>query len=229
MPAITLTNVPLSSRKEMGGRSPAADDDLNRISFGRTEPVTVRADSPDNTAELAAYLRDNPTFRFVALAFTCSFVPDEDEPIMNSKVAVHLKLDATSTLGQTTDQFIAWSLQPERLFQPVSQSTTWSLGSQAKLGPVEMDASVHQTTAHTAEDNFIVATGMGSSVAQWYFRRTASVVLEGMHDLGLIVRAPTQAVGSLEVRMTAEIQRRLAGIVPYQAQLPPELRLVAPI
>jgi len=73
---------------------------------------------------------------------------------------------------------------------------------------------------------YVVATGKGESVAQWFFRRQPDVALEGMHDLRMIIRSPAGLPAVAEMKITAKIRRKVAGIVPYRAQLPERLRLV---
>lgn len=47
-----------------------------------------------------------------------------------------------------------------------------------------------------------------------------------MHDLRLIVQVKKEAPALAEVKMTAKIQRRRLGLVPYRADLPKQLRTI---
>ena len=155
------------------------------------------------------------------------FRPD-DEPVVETRVGVRLTR-SVGRLGAGDDvpgTPIVWSLSPEVLSTPVTTKVGFSLTPKLMLVPVEVSVGGTHEREYTQEDNYVVGTGRDEGTAQWFFRRTRSVALEGMHELRLVIRAPAGASTTAEVMVTAKVRRRLAGVLPYRATLPPSLREV---
>lgn len=223
MAAAELVDVPLEPRDVLSGT--AGEAVVQRVSFGRTEPTAFRDTTSGLDAELVAYLAERPEHRFCGLTFTCNFRPDDDEPIVETRVGVRLgTAPATGEAGTAAP--IVWSMNPELLSKPVTTKVGFSLTPKVMLVPLEVSAQASHERESTREENYIVGTGRDESTAQWFFRRTQSVALEGMHELQMVIRAPAGGISTAEVILAAKIRRRLIGIIPYRAALPAELREV---
>lgn len=223
MTEIPLVPIPLEPRELPGGAAGAAGaaKDLTRFSFGRTNPVAVTSPTPDiDDPELSRDLESDQDHSFYSLAFTCSFRPD-DEPLVESRLVINLKFDQPDAGG---DSPIARLLQPVLLAKPIERLTIFNgvpnftvwAASFGGVGKTRQDKV-------NVEDAYLIANGKGEASAEWFFRTTKAVKLEGMHDLRLIAQAPHGVPAVAELSMTAKIKRRFAGIVPYRAVLPEKL------
>ncbi len=215
-----LTEVVLESRHLLGDR--LDEDDLRearRVSFGVSDPVPLSADSPGVDPDLAAFLAGHQQDRFVAAGFTCSFRPAE-EPITEARLAIRLR--RTEPDGPAGEP-VVWSVEPETLHKPIERTAKFTLNAQAKY-ILSAGGSRETTQKYTVDDCYLISTGKNESVAEWFFRPTTTVPkIEGMHDLRLVARFPAGTPVTADVLMSAKVQRRAAGVIPYRAALPPRL------
>ena len=220
---IPLVPIPLEPRELPGGVAGAAGvaKDLTRFSFGRTNPVAVTSPTPDiDDLELSRDLEGDQDHRFFSLAFTCSFRPDDD-PLLESRLVINLRFEQPDAGG---DSPIARLLQPVLLAKPIERLTIFNgvpnftvwVASFGGVGKTQQDKV-------DVQDAYLVANGKGEASAEWFFRATKAVKLEGMHDLRLIAQVPRGVPTVAELSMTAKIRRRFVGIVPYRAVLPEKL------
>lgn len=223
MPEIPMFAVTLEARELLGDVPANVVRDPDRFDFGRAEPATVTRDTPDLDDELRASLDADLAHRFVALAFTCSFRPDDD-PLVESRLVIRLSAQQPDN---EADPPIARSLQPDRLMQPIQRQTGFAIVPNITVSGVGV-GGVGPTRQDTfnVQECYLVASGKRLPTADWYFRATKAVALEGMHDLRLIAQIPRGVTALAEVMMTAKIRRRAVGIVPYRAVLPDELRTI---
>lgn len=220
IPEIEIVETVLEARDVLGSDVGVEEATApRRVSFGRTDPIPLTAETAGDA--LRERLVADEGHRYWVLAFTCSFTPD-DEPVLESRLAIRLSLDGDAV----ADVPIAALLDPERLASRRERTRTLSFGPKALAGPAEISAEASQSSKVEIEEAYVVATGKGQSVAEWFFRRQPAVALEGMHDLRMVVRCPASLPARAELMLTAKIRRRFAGIVPYSAQLPPDLRTV---
>lgn len=221
IPEIEVVETMLEAREVLAGDVSAEEATApRRVSFGRADPIPLTPETAGDA--LRERLVADEGHRYWVLAFTCSFTPDDD-PVLESRLAIRLSLDGE---GGVADAPVAALLDPERLATRRERTRTLSLGPKALAGPAEIGAEASQSSKVEIEEAYVVATGKGQSVAQWFFRRQSAVALEGMHDLRMVVRSPASLPARAELKLTAKIRRRFAGIVPYSAQLPPDLRTV---
>lgn len=228
LPDAELQEVTLEPRQVLGI---GADGELPRVSIGRTEPTAITATTPGLDPELITYLMTRPEYRFSALRFTCSFRPG-DGPLTETRIAVRLTgtppsetpSRASTTVPEGEPIAIIWSMSPERLSSPIARTRELSLTPTVTLPPIALAAGVKESDQFETQDSYVIGTGKNESAAQWYFRSTLAVPLEGMHDLTLIVRASTGRDTWIEVMLAATIRRRLGGMLPYRAHLPATLR-----
>jgi len=220
IPEIEVVETVLEAREVLGTDVGAQEATApRRVSFGRADPIPLTPETAGDA--LRERLVADEGHRYWVLAFTCSFTPD-DEPVLESRLAIRLSLDGAGV----ADAPVAALLDPERLAIRRERTRTLSFGPKALAGPAEISAEASQSSKVEIEEAYLVATGKGQSVAQWFFRRQPAIALEGMHDLRMVVRGPASLPARAELKLTAKIRRRFAGIVPYSAQLPPDLRTV---
>jgi hypothetical protein len=223
-PEISLVAVTLEARELLGGPLPGVTREPNRVSFGRAEPTVLTPRTPGIDDDLRLSLTTDQEHRFLALDFTCSFRPDDD-PLVEARLVVRL---INQPPAEGVHPPMAWSLQPDRLIQPFGRQVGFSL--KPKLTAVS--AVTVEGIGVSSQDNldvqecYLVANGKRTSTADWFFRATKSVALEGMHDLRLIARVKRRVPALAEVMMTAKIRRRSAGLVAYRAALPEQLQAI---
>jgi hypothetical protein len=215
-----LTDVILEARHLLGDG--LGEDELRepgRVSFGVRDPVMLSASSPGVETDLATFLADHQEDRFVAAGFTCSFRP-ADEPITECRLAIRLRCTEP---GSAAGDPMVWSVEPEMMYKPIERTRQVTLNAQAKY-VLSVGASREATEKYTVDDCYLISTGKNESVAEWFFRPTATVPkIEGMHDLRLVARCPAGIPVTADVLMSAKVQRRAAGLIPYRAVLPPKL------
>jgi hypothetical protein len=223
-PEIPLEPITLEARDVLGDVPAGVAQDPSRISFGRAIPVAVTSPSPDiDDQQLRSDLGSDQGHRFFSLAFTCSFRPD-DEPLVESRLVINLRTEQPDAGG---DSPIARLLQPVRLAKPIDRQTGFNIVPSVTVSGVSVQGvGATRQDKVQVEDAYLVANGKGEATAGWFFRATAAVALEGMHDLRLIAQVPHGVPAVAELIMTAKIRRRLAGIVPYRAALPEQLRTI---
>jgi hypothetical protein len=224
IPDIKVVDTMLEARAVLGtdvGEEEATAQ--RRVSFGRLEPIALTPESAGDDALRERLLADG-THRYWVLAFACSFTPD-DEPVLESRLAIRLTLDDGDGDGGADEPMVAL-LDPERLITRRERTRTLSFAPKALAGPAEVSAQASQSNKLDIEDAYLVATGKGQSSAQWFFRRQPAVALEGMHDLRIVVRSWAGVSTLAELKLTAKIRRRFAGVVPYTAQLPADQRII---
>jgi hypothetical protein len=220
---IQLVDVTLEARELLGNVPDSVARDPGRFSFGHDEPTAVTLATPDLDDELRASLSTDEEHRFVALRFTCSFRPDDD-PLTESRLAIRL---SSQQPGGETDPPIARLLQPERLVQPIERQKGFNITPGITVATVTVGGvGASGQSKYDDQKCYLVADGKRAPAAEWFFRKTDAVPLEGMHDLRLIAQVRRGMPALAEVIMTAKIQRRRVGLVPYRALLPERLRTI---
>lgn len=219
LPEVTLVDVPLEARDVLGGGDTPSVEPA-RVSLGRTEALPLATIAPDDE-DLARELRRQPDWDFWAVSFTCSFWPDDD-PVVETRLGVQVRLADPTDGGQPEVTL----LEPDRLTNPVQRTRSFSFNPKVAAGIVEAGVEGGQSTVVTVDNAYVVATGRGEAVAQWWFKRRPGVELEGMHDLHMVFRTPAGRAATAELRLASSIQRRFAGLIRYRAHLPESLRLI---
>lgn len=219
-----LTDVILEARQLLGdGLSEDERHEPGRISFGACDPIPLSASDPDLKPDLAAFLTAHTEDRFVAVGFTCSFRP-ADDPITECRLATRLR---RTEPGGTAGDPRVWSVEPEMMYKPIERTVQIALNAEAKY-VLSAGATHTATEKYTVDDCYLISTGKGEAVAEWFFRPTLTVPkLEGMHDVRLVARYPAGIPVTADVLMSAKVRRRAAGLVPYRAVLPPRLSQIS--
>jgi hypothetical protein len=223
-PEIPLVDVTLESRELLGGASADMARVPDRVSFGRAAPTAVTQDAPGLDDDVRASLGSDLEHRFIALEFTCSFRPGDD-PLVEARLVIRL---SSQLPDDEIDPPIARSLQPDRLIHPIERHTRYSLMPKVSAASAISVEGIGVTSQDKfdVQECYLVANGKRSSTADWYFRATQAVALEGMHDLRLIAQVRQGVPALAEVMMTAKIRRHAVGLVPYRAALPEQLRTI---
>jgi hypothetical protein len=143
---------------------------------------------------------------------------------VESRLVIRL---SSQQCGEQIDPPVARSLQPERLVQPIERQKGFNITPGVTVAPVTV-GGIGGSTQNKYDDQkcYLVADGKRSSTAEWFFRKTDAVPLEGMHDLRLIAQVHHGMPAVAEVIMTAKIHRRIAGLMRYRAILPDQLRTI---
>jgi hypothetical protein len=216
IPEIELVDAALEAREVLSGDA-VETSAPGRVSIGRTDPIPLAAAGDD---ELLEQLRADRGHAYWAIAFTCSFWPG-DGPVVECRVGVQVRADGG------VEQPLVTMLEPEKLTHPAERTRTLSFNPKLAVGPAELGVTAAEREDKvTLENAYLVATGRGESVAQWFFRTRPGVELDGMHDLRMVVRTAAGEPAAAELKIVAKIRRKVAGIVPYRAVLPETMRLI---
>jgi hypothetical protein len=192
---------------------PAAGEPLRqRIGVGGPVYRTIDTDSTDD-AELRHFLEaEAADSDFYLLHLTCTLRPDADDPF--TEVLIELDLAQADGTGP-----IAWSMDPDRISDPVELSRTVSLGPTLKFFGIGIDLTAGQERKVTRQEIFLEALYELQSTPSWGLYRTSTSELRGLHRFRLVVRAPKGSVVSGTVLVEAKVQRRHFGVVPFSAAL----------
>lgn len=214
LPDLVEYDVDLELRRTLGG-PPGEQRIPRRVTIGRSTARPVTEIDP----ELFPDIGQDDTFH--AISLSCSFRPG-DEPLVSAVFSV--ALDRTD--GEAAPAPEVWSMDPLKLTTPMKYVRTRSLTPKLKIVPqvADVDATRGSQVEYTADDPYVVASGEGESMAEWYFRTTPAVELVGIHYLSLIVRTPGPIETTARIALQAKIRRRLGGLIQYRATLPPGRR-----
>ena len=198
-------------------RGKAADPETReslrqRISVGGPVYRRIDAGSTDD-AELRHFLEaEAADSDFYLLHLTCTLRPGADDPFTE----VLIELDLAQSGGAEP---IAWSMDPDRISDPVELSRTVSLGPTLKFFGVGVDLKAEQERKVTKQEIFLEALYELESTPSWGLYRTSASELRGLHRFRLVVRTPKGSVVSGTMLIEAKVQRRHFGVVPFSAAL----------
>ncbi len=189
----------------------------HRISIGGPVHRRIGAESTDD-AELRRFLAEEAAGSdFYLLHLTCTLRPSEEEPF--KEVLIELDLAQKQAQEGGTDPPIAWSMEPDRLVNPVEVSRTFSLGPTLKFSGVGVDLTAGQQSKITRQEVFLEAMYELESTPSWGLYRTSSAELRGLHRFHLVVRAPKDSIVSGTALVEAKVQRRRFGVITFTADL----------
>jgi hypothetical protein len=191
----------------------AAESLRRRISIGGPVYRRIDTDSTDD-AELRRFVAGEAADSdFYLLHLTCTLRPAEEEPFTEALIELDLAQDDGAGAP------IAWSMQPDRMTDPVEVSQTVSLGPTLKFYGVGMDFTGERQRTLTKQQVFIEAMYELESTPSWGLYRTSSSELRGLHRFHLVVRAAKGARVSGTGLVEAKVRRKRLGVLPYTANL----------
>jgi hypothetical protein len=213
-PMQDLVLVPKAEQFRGQAAEPEAREPLrHRISIGGPVHRRIDADSTDD-AELRRFLADEAADSdFYLLHLACTLRPSEEEPF--TEALIELDLAQKDGPGRP----IAWSMEPDRMTDPVELSRTFSLGPTLKFSGVGVDLTAEQQRTITKQEVFLEAMYELESTPSWGLYRTSSTELRGLHRFHLVVRAPKDSVVSGTTLVEAKVQRRRFGVIPFTVGL----------
>ena len=183
-----------------------------RLSLG--EPVfrRVDVDSTDD-AELQWFLeQDGAEYDFYVGRLTCTFREARDDRFASAVLDIDL-----STGGRAARAPIAWSMEPLLSFDPVQLTRSISLSPSLKLLGLGLEASAQTGSQRERKEIFVEALYELESTPSWALYRTGSTPLRGAQRFHLVVRSPKGAATLANVGVSATLERKRLGIVPYRA------------
>lgn len=206
----TLRPVVLRETSVVMGKADRLDILEGRVSLGM--PISFRLDDPALLAEyerLHAYSEQASDVLFYYFQVDVGFAKVESDPFANAAIEVSLS-------DPEGGYAVARSLSPDRLMSasPLTQSTT--ITSDLKFARIER-RNEHQQSTTT-----LIVVGEGTPHATWTITRVGDAHIEGTYSLRLIAECQSPRTQAL-ISVSSVIRRRRIGIVPYQAQLPPDL------
>jgi hypothetical protein len=193
---------------------PGARENLRRrLSLGGPVHRVLTASSTDDVETRRFLESEGADSDFYLVHLTCTLHPDEDEPFVEALI----ELDLSVADGAAP---IAWSMQPDRMLDPVEISQTVSLGPKFKIFGVGIDLSAQRERTVTRQEPFVMALYELESTPSWALYRTAANALRGLHRFHLVVRAPRGSTVVGTALVEAKVQRKRFGVLPYSAALP---------
>jgi len=222
LPDVELVPVTLRPRRVLHGHESKSLAD--RVSLGTPHAVRLRAeglaeiDSFD--APTATFLREEELdITYYLLSLVVNFYPDEDLPLTSAEIGVLLSHDGPSNLPAP----LAHSIAPIELRAPAILSASTTLT--ANLGLVKAKST--RIISGETQDPFLLGLGEGRSDPEWRFCATETQRgIIGVHRLLAVVRAPSNVNCQASIILAAAVRKRLAGLIHYRAELPPEIASV---
>jgi hypothetical protein len=181
-------------------------------------PITLD-EVPEDDPDLRQFLAANgATYNFYMVHLACTFRPADGESFDKAWLAVDLSRED----GLPQPQPIAWSMKPTKLDKLVEISRTVKLGATLKLAEIVVgpEAGLEQERKWTGSEIFLEALNELQPNPIWEFSRTNSVEIRGGHRLVLVARTPKEAATQGAVSLSASVERKRLGIIPYRAAFP---------
>ena len=191
----------------------------NRVSIGGPIVVAITADKLAST-ELVEFVKaEAATSRYSIMRLTVSFHHEAAEPIRQAVVAILLQSGDPAGVPP-----VAWSLDPKRLDRAPKQ-ITGTIGLTAQLGVIQPTAQAQ--VVEQQADALLVALGELESTPEWQFRGTDRNPLDGMYALTMVCRIPAGTDARASLAISARLERKALGVIPYSVELPDDQRTVA--
>lgn len=210
----------LSPRQVMHGA--AEQSPLNdRVSLAPPRVVTLDSDTIRNIAGdlVALHAGSNAEpLRFCLLTIDVSFHHIPDEPVAQATVGIQLVKEPRNGGPEP----VAIAMIPGLAVRAVKRSSTIRLGADLQM----INSEVGRSVEYESGEPYLQAHQPGRSDPVWFFNRTRHQELVGPHQLMTVVAMPPASRCTALISLTASIRRRRAGLVGYEAQLPPDFRLV---
>ncbi|GEM_PF-2190886 len=217
LPAAPFHDIELVAVPRLGGGG-AQERVSGRISLA---PI-VWPLSAEQAAARDAQWRDyliaqSPHSDYSLLDLTCAFRPAADgDPFDDATVGILLESPGADVAP------IAWSIAPKNRARPAKSRPEVKIT--ASLGVVQVGADVKPGEA--GEEVYVVGMGERDSDPEWRFHATSGHVLIGDEPLTLMVKIPAGLPAYAHVSIAATIKQRRLGLIPYRAELPPELQTI---
>jgi hypothetical protein len=207
-------------RRTTRGGNPVSDHRLEGwMSLGEPVSIPITSESVGDDEELRQVVEaEAEKFKYHLVYLACTFRPYDDEPFLRA----YLQVQLAHTNGKREPRPIAWSMRPLRLEDAVELSRTVKLEAKLPLVPQVFSAGTGAeiTEKSTVRDVFLEAMNEREPNPTWEFYRTDRAEIRGVQRLYLVTRSPKDIVAQGTVALSATIQRRLLGIVPYHATFP---------
>jgi hypothetical protein len=213
-----LEPVPLVPEQTMGGVDRYAGPDEYetdvRASIGKPLDRSISEVDVVGDPELADFLSAHPAEKFHLVRLVCSFSDGEEDVLERATFGVRLE-NMTESSAPAHPPPIAWSLAPLRLITKLRHSG--SAGGGVNLGPMLSLTGQWATEAEVSRC-YVYALGEGEEDPEWRYVRTATVYLDGVHPMTMVIQrslAPIKATISLH----AIVRKKRFGLFRYSADL----------
>ena len=154
-------------------------------------------------------------FSFDIVQITLSLRPKEDEPLEH----VWLKVVLESEPEDPALKAIAWSMLPQKASTEVEVGSKLSFDAGLKISVVELKAGHETETKYARDDVFLEAFNELRNDPLWEFSATPAVAIRGSHRLVMVVRRGQTVPCRGTVSLSATVQRKHWGLIPYDASL----------
>lgn len=181
--------------------------------FGR--PFTTSCDLESASASVRDFAREHrDAVEFRRLVVHLNLAPRAGEPITYVTVS--------AVIEPPHGRALFWEPSPLRQTRNETRDTKFRVS--ANIGPLQQGAEAG--SQYEAQDDIIVARGVGTGAMQWEFKRKAGRALDGVHELTAAVSMPTGTTGSVLLSAAAGIRKRRVGLIGHRAELPPDAGIV---
>ena len=202
-------------RRTKGMAAPPADDLDAVVALGSPMSVPLGPDKVAGDPELSAFLdSQKDKFAYYHVHLACTLRPAEDEPFV--KALLKVKLARSDAIPEP--QPIAWSMIPRSIEDAVEVSKTVKFGGDLKLiGVVAGSVASHERTEKSKlTELFLAAYNEQRPDPFWEFVNTSTGKIQGSYRFGLVVQTPIGAPVKGVVKLSARVQRKHFGIIPYR-------------
>ena len=166
----------------------------------------------DVARELA---EQDPGHTYTLVELGATFSPSEGEQVQQAWLMANLSAVETSTANHSNIQPIAWSMTPDRLSTPLSQS----LGVEVQADFQIFSVGMNRSRSADGQEIWLEALNIRRSDPVWEFTRTSTTRVYGSHTLNLMVRSAMGQKVQGQLSLLAKIRRKHLNVLPYRVLL----------
>lgn len=205
------TELVLDERVVKGAPDVPPDGGLGtRIRLG----IPVCRSMLDVATDLAAA---DPGFTYTLVELGATFSPAHGERILQAWLMATLSVPGAEggPAAQVSSPAIAWSMTPDRLSTPLSQS----LGVEVSADFQIFSVGLNRNRSTEGSEIWLEALNIRCHDPVWEFTQTSTTRVYGGHTLNLMVRSPAGTPVQGRLSLLATVQRRRLKVLPYRILL----------
>ncbi len=149
---------------------------------------------------LQTFLTENADFDFVLVSFALSFIPGRLKHGVFKSVDVSIELSSTS--GPSGYVPVAWSMAPTTAFTDTEFSST----VQIQVADMKFREPI-MAKSRPRSEQYIVATGEGTSNPRWHLWPTPGRAIQGLQRLQLVIQIPKESHARARIACSARTGR----------------------
>jgi hypothetical protein len=188
----------------------------NRVRIGVPQVVDALDAWPDKKRLSQEILASLDKFRYLSVRLACSFSPDRGCRFTRVDYGVSLTTDGSGAAPCAVDLF------PQDIGEVRRYTRSYKLSAELAFGFAEAGAEAGREEEVIRYEPSIIAGGLLGDEPSWSFRSGRTRQLEGIREMFMVVKAPTEQTVQASFLIDAEV-RTAMGAVPLRRYREPEL------